>query len=316
MKKTVLLVGAGAMAIEYSKVLAALNVEFTTVGRSEVNAQKFKEITGFNVIPGGIEKYIQTVKEMPSLAIIATGVEVLAETTTKLINAGVKTILCEKPGGINQKEIAQVSKLAEENGAKVFLAYNRRFYASVQKAKEIIDEDGGVTSFNFEFTEWSHVIAPLEKAKGIKEHLFFNNSTHVVDLAFYLGGKPKEISCFLAGSLPWHKTSSIFAGAGISMSGALFSYQANWEAPGRWGVEVLTKSHRLYLRPMETLQIQKIGSVQIGQVELQDKYDKDYKPGLFKQVEAFLVGQFSNFSCISEQLEIADIYYKMAGYSD
>lgn len=315
MKKTVLLVGAGAMAIEYSKVLAALNVEFTTVGRSEANTQKFKESTGFNVISGGVEKYIQTVKEMPLLAIIATGVEVLADTTTKLINAGVKTILCEKPGGINQKEIAQVSKLAEENGAKVFLAYNRRFYASVQKAKEIIDEDGGVTSFNFEFTEWSHVIAPLEKGLGVKENWFLANSTHVVDLAFYLGGKPKEIKCYTAGTLSWHKSSSVFAGSGISMNGALFSYQANWEAPGRWGVELLTKSHRLYLRPMEQLQIQNIGSVKVDFVEINDSYDKTFKPGLYKQVESFLNNNFQNFITIQEQLEINDIYNKIAGYS-
>ena len=42
--------------------------------------------------------------------------------------------------------------------------------------KEIIAEDNGVTSFNFEFTEWSHEIEKLEKAPGVKENWFLANS--------------------------------------------------------------------------------------------------------------------------------------------
>ena len=37
-------------------------------------------------------------------------------------------------------------------------------------------------------------IEKLNKVPGIKENWFLGNSTHVVDLAFYLGGKPKQIS--------------------------------------------------------------------------------------------------------------------------
>ena len=37
------------------------------------------------------------------------------------------------------------------------------------RAKEIIRNDGGVTSFNFEFTEWADIIEPLQKNKIIKE---------------------------------------------------------------------------------------------------------------------------------------------------
>ena len=57
----------------------------------------------------------------------------------------------------------------------------------------------------------------------------------------------------------------------------LFSYQANWNAPGRWGIEILTSQHRLYLRPMEKLQIQNTGSVDISEVEIDDQLDKEFK---------------------------------------
>ena len=41
---------------------------------------------------------------------------------------------------------------------------------------------------------------------------------------------------------------------------------------------------------MEELHIQKIGSVKIEKVEIDDDLDKKYKPGLYKQVSAFIFG--------------------------
>ena len=155
-------------------------------------------------------------------------------------------------------------------------------------AREIIEADGGVDSFNFEFTEWGHIIEGLDKAPSVKEHWFLANSTHVVDLAFYLGGSPARFTSYTSGHLPWHPLASAFAGAGVSEEGALFTYQANWAAPGRWGVEVLTHHHRLILRPMEQLQIQSIGSIEILKYELDDALDQQFKPGLYRQVMEFL----------------------------
>jgi hypothetical protein len=74
----------------------------------------------------------------------------------------------------------------------------------------------------------------------------------------------------------------------VTENGVLFSYVADWTAPGRWGVEVMTRRHRLILRPMEQLHIQKIGSIAVEQVEIDDAVDRDYKPGVYEQVRVFL----------------------------
>ena len=42
------------------------------------------------------------------------------------------------------------------------MAYNRRFYASTMKAREIIQSEGGVRNFHFEMTEWAHVIGKID----------------------------------------------------------------------------------------------------------------------------------------------------------
>jgi len=282
------LIGSGPMGIAYANVLMAQKIEFLTIGRSESSAHSFQEKVGHTVISGGLNQFLASNPEPPSKAIVAVSVEQLAKTTTALIEYGVNNILVEKPGGLNKKEIEKIAELSSKKMADVFVAYNRRFYSSVLKAKSIIHDDGGVTSFNFEFTEWGHIINSIKKAPNVKENWFFANSTHVVDLAFFLGGTPKEISCYTSGSLPWHTRAAAFTGAGQTGSGALFSYQANWSAPGRWALEVSTTHHRLYFSPLEELRIQKTGSVSVEEVEIDDELDKKFKPGLYRQVESFI----------------------------
>jgi predicted dehydrogenase len=308
------LIGAGGMSVDYIKVLRAQNQTFTVIGRSESSANSFQEKTGSPVVIGGLENFLKDSPDLPSAAIVSVGVEQLYQSTMKLLNYGVKSILVEKPGGLSLGEINDLAEQASINNAKVFIAYNRRFYSSTLKAQELIAQEGGVTSFNFELTEWSHVIENLPKPKKVLEHWFLSNSSHVADMAFFLGGKPKEISCYTAGSLNWHPTASVFSGAGVAVRGALFNYAANWESAGRWSVELLTKENRYVFRPMEKLQVQKRGTIPLVEVLLAEQLDKKFKPGLYKQVEAFINGDARALCSIEEQLSMLPVYQKMASY--
>ena len=309
------LIGASQISTEHAKVLSSLKEEYLVIGRGEKSSKAFFETTGIKPIIGGVDEFIKSNPECPSYAIVAVSEESLLEVTNTLLKFGVKNILVEKPGGYFTEDFRRTIQLASSCSANVVLGYNRRFFASVMAAKKIISEDGGITSFNFEFTEWAFKVAPDHRAKEVFEYWFLGNSTHVIDTAFFLGGWPKELTCFHKGGLEWHPSGSIYAGAGVSESGALFSYQANWEAPGRWVVEILTKKHRLYFKPMETLQIQDIGSVRVNPVEIDDHLDKEFKPGLYLQTKAFLERDYSRFCTIEQQKEhIEKVYNKMSGY--
>lgn len=305
------IIGAGTIAQEYAKVLNSLGYDYIVIGRGKQSANTFKETVGKEVVTGGLDSFLKTNPQIADKAIIATNLDTLSQNTIKLINFGIKDIFCEKPGFLYPEECAKVYSVAKEKKANVFYAYNRRFFASVIKAQEIVNEDGGIKSFNFEFTEWGHVIESLNKPKGELENWMYANSSHVIDLAFFLGGEPVEFSSYTAGELTWHKP-AIFAGSGVTDKGALFCYQANWAAPGRWGVELLTSKHRLYLRPMEQLQIQNIGSVAINPVEIDDSLDKEYKPGFYLETKTFLKGNYSRLCSIEEQAQhVEHIYNKM-----
>jgi predicted dehydrogenase len=308
------LIGAGGMSVDYAKVLKSQNERFIVVGRGESSAKSFQAKTEEPVVVGGLLSFLETGPKIPDAAIVSVGVEQLYNTSMKLLNYGIKRLLVEKPGGLTFDEILKLKIEAARVNAQIFIAYNRRFYSSVIKAQELIARDGGVTSFNFELTEWSHVIETLDKQPSVLAHWFLANSTHVADLAFFLGGKPGKISCFSAGSLEWHPTSAVFAGSGISENGALFNYGADWESAGRWSVEVMTKKNRYILRPMEALLIQNRGTVNQELVGINNVLDKDFKPGLYLQVKAFLDSDTHYLCSLEEQLALFPVYEQMAGY--
>lgn len=307
------IIGAGNIAAEYDKVLTALGVEFITIGRGEESALKYEEKTNHRVIRGGLEEFLSSNPTKAEKAIIAVPTPQLATTCIELMNNGIKKIFCEKPGFCNPEELDAVYEVAKQTVSDVYYAYNRRFYASVLKAEEIIKEDGGLLSFNFEFTEWGHVIANTGHPSEVKANWMYANSTHVIDLAFFLGGTPSEWSAYAKDESGWHKPVN-FAGAGITAKGVLFNYQANWNAPGRWAVELLTPLHRIYLKPMETVQLQDKGSVKVYPIEIDDHLDKDFKPGFYLETKAFINNDYTRLCSIDMQVEhTKQIYNRIMG---
>ncbi len=309
------LIGAGNMAQAYIKVLDKLNNDYIVIGRGEKSAETCREYTDKTVISGGLENFLKTNPSIPTHAIVSVSSDELDHTTQALLRYGVKNILVEKPAGFTPTSIKSLNTLANEKSANVLLAYNRRFYASVAKAKEMIEEDGGILSGNFEFTEWSHTIENLDKTEAAFHSWLVGNSSHVIDLAFHLMGKPKEMCTFTSGKLKWHPSSSIFAGAGVTENNVLFNYHANWESAGRWSVEILTKNHKFIFRPMEKLSVIKKGTVKEEEItDIDYTYDDEFKPGIYKEVERFIHGDYSMHCSISDQAEMIDIYYQIANY--
>lgn len=315
---TLWLIGSGPMAQAYAAVLQAQDVAFRVIGRGAASAQAFHQATGVPVVCGGLDAAFAELPA-PEQAIVAVGVEQLAPVAQRLIGAGCRRLLLEKPGALHLAELEALHAVAEEADSHVWIAYNRRFYASVQKLRQLSDADGGITSAVFEFTEWSHRLRDLKKAPGVKEHWLLANSSHVIDLAFHLIGLPVEGQWqgWHGGGLDWHPSASRFHGAGISENCIPFAYLADWEAPGRWGVELLTRHNRYLLRPMEVLQTIPLGSVEAEQIEIDDVLDHQFKPGLFRQCEAFLSadpGQMVQLCSLKENLNAFPIYYRIAGY--
>ncbi|OGE30432.1 hypothetical protein A3C59_00400 [Candidatus Daviesbacteria bacterium RIFCSPHIGHO2_02_FULL_36_13] len=309
-KTKVLLFGTGPMAYEYAKVLKAQGYKFIVVGRGQDSATNFRKKTGITPFIGGAVKFLSTDSFSSYKAIVAVTGDQLGSVTISLIKHGIKSILVEKPGGLDQEEIQHVRNEAKRHAVEIFIAYNRRFYSSVITARGIIKEDGGILSYHFEFNEPGYKIAQLEDSIEIKNNWLLHNSSHVIDLAFFIENQPKLMNSQISGSLSWHPAGAIFTGSGISKTNTPFTYHANWLTPGRWGLEFMTKNYRLIFRPMEKLHVQKNDSFEIMEVKIDDKLDRDFKPGLYKEVESFINGQ-RDLCTIDEQFEHLKWYTKI-----
>lgn len=289
-QKKILIAGAGPIASVYADVLKALGIPFEACSRSSASASAFSRQHEVACHSGGLAALCSSdLSERFSQGVVALPVEALAEGVFQLHQAGLRKLLVEKPGGLDNKQVrALVDSIGAEASEEIYVAYNRRFYASVLTAKRLISEDGGAVSFTFEFTELSDRVRQLESPADLLAAWEFANSTHVLDTAFFLGGVPAEVNGLRQGQLDFHPAAARYAGMGHTTDGVPFTYIADWDAPGRWGVEINTRHRKFVLRPMEQLAVQHRNTFAIEPVTLDDEDDKRFKPGYFRQLQAFL----------------------------
>lgn len=302
------------MAVHYAQVLVELEADFNTVGRSDAAVQSFRAAIGRPAESGGVDRYLAG-HEAPTIAIVAVDVPNLATVTKSLLRAGVGSILVEKPAGLTSRQVKGIELKAADRDASVFVAYNRRFYASANAARKMVEADGGLLAVDFEFTEWAARVAASRAVATVKQRWVIANSSHVIDLAFSFAGMPSELRSWRAGSLPWHDSGARFVGAGVTDRDVPFSYHAAWDAPGRWGVTLRTQARRLRLQPMEELH-ESADGVRETPVELNDELDRRFKPGLLLQVAGFLAGGDDRLCSIEEHAAMMQVYSEMAGYQD
>tara|TARA_B100000886_G_C20425404_1_gene493713 strand:+ start:3386 stop:4333 length:948 start_codon:yes stop_codon:yes gene_type:complete len=309
-----LLIGAGKMASNYVDVLRAQSINFETVCRNKKTAENFKKSNNINPFYGGIDFYIKNAKFLPKHAIICVDEINLHEVTISLIKSGVKNLLVEKPGGLNNYEINSIYEKANQYSSNVLIAYNRRFYESVELAKEIIKQDGGLRTSFFEFTEWTHYLDKIDKKALLENKILLCNSSHIIDLFLYFCGNPEDFSAFYSGGIFWNKNASAFSGSGITDKGIVFSYISDWESAGRWNLELTTNKRRLYFSPLEKLFCTDRGKLNKYEIEAQTNLDVKFKPGIYKMVKFFMNNIHKDFCSINDQKKNFKILYKIANY--
>jgi len=258
-----LLVGPGNMGESYVNSILHLGIPTDGLiihGRQESRARNLAERFDLKFSWGGTPALADV--PVGKAAIISASHTELFDASMALLDLGWKYLLIEKPGALQKVALEKIKKTAARNGAKVFIAYNRRFYPSLNAARKIIEEDGGLLSCWFDFTEQERfVLADSDGKRRISDDVLNKwghvGSSHVVDLFLHFSGVPIQWSHNRYGKLPWHPTGARFCGAGITEKEVSFNYGANWQGAGRWGIELTTANNKLRLQPLEELVVQK-----------------------------------------------------------
>ena len=299
--QSALIIGAGEIAKEYAKILKESGVQITMVCRSQEKADAVMKLNDYQVHSGGCTEFLKNTKQNFDMAINAVTAESLFEVNKQLVKSKrVKKVLCEKPGALRKNEFDELSSLSLENNIHIYIAYNRRYFSSTIKLKEILATEQATSAF-FEFTEWFWKINIANYSKEVIEEWLLANSSHVIDLAFHLGGGVSTLSSLTRATDPKATIQDQYVGHGRFNSGAVFSYIADWKSAGRWKVEFSTIEGRYMLCPLEKLFFQKRGMLEYSEIAIENSLDLKYKPGFYLQVQDFLLEKPVGLKSMIEQ---------------
>ncbi len=139
----------------------------------------------------------------PRAVYIATPVFLHAPQTIAALRAG-RHVLCEKPMAVSFADAASMQKASDESGRKLGIAYYRRLYPKVDRARKLIE--GGVIGrpliacatahdwFNPLGTARAWLADPEQAGHGPLRDI----ASHRIDLINYLFGRPVRVSGFLS----------------------------------------------------------------------------------------------------------------------
>ena len=94
----------------------------------------------------------------------------------------------------------------------------------------------------------------------------------------------------------------------------MFSYHGNWNLPGNWSLTVHTSSHVLIFNPLEKISIKSTDEENEVKLDMNDEFDRMFKPGVYLQVRHFIDGDYKRLCSIQEQSKASHCYAKMANY--
>jgi 1,5-anhydro-D-fructose reductase (1,5-anhydro-D-mannitol-forming) len=137
---------------------------------------------------------------------VATPVFLHAPQTIQSLGAG-KHVLCEKPMAMNEAEARSMVQAAEAANRTLGVAYYRRTYPKVLRAKQLLDAGAIGKPVIAELTchEWrdgsaSHRDWLLDPAKAGGGPLY-DIASHRIDVLNFFFGEPRRVSAFLSNAV-------------------------------------------------------------------------------------------------------------------
>jgi predicted dehydrogenase len=172
------------------------------------------------------------------VAVVAVPPEETVSVVAALAESG-RPLLVEKPGALDPQELERLGPHA----AQLLFGYNRRFYAPVAAAAELLAERGPAV---IELVLPDRV--PGSPDDDPRERQFLANSTHGLDLLLHLVG-PVELRDVRA--IPGDGGPGALVASATSERGDLVQLTAAWNAPDNFRCTCSWSGLRYELRPFE-----------------------------------------------------------------
>jgi len=279
----VAIVGAGYMAQEHARAFSGLpGVELVGVfSRTRASAQQLADEWGFECVASSIHELYERTRA--DLVVVTVRELAMREIATACFRYP-WTVLLEKPAGYDLADAEAILAASADAAAGVYVALNRRAYASTRAAADFLVCDDGRRLIVVQ--DQQDIAGALESGQPteVARNYMFANSIHVIDY-FRQFGRGEVVD--VIPSVPWTPDSPGFVVSTILFSsGDVGLYQGVWNGPGPWAVSVTTPDVRLEMRPLESLGVQKRNERRLTAQDA-DPIDSEFKPGLrFQAMQA------------------------------
>jgi len=255
---------------------AGFNISSISSRKDSKNIKKFAQKFNIkNIIPDW--KKLHDIVDNFDAIMIAVDIDVTCEILNNLMEIN-KPILVEKPVSIKSKEI---EKIIEKNNDKIFVAYNRRYYNSVEWVKKFIESKSNVSATFF-----------IPERNQLN---FYHNSSHIIDLMNYFF---KDLKLENTTHFTIDKKLSGLTAIFKTKRGDIINLISNWNAPSNFKIEVIHKDEKMELNPIEKAHFYK--GMEIIEPTIEDPIRKympklikesengdEFKPGFYKQAKVF-----------------------------
>ncbi len=287
MKKLKLgVIGSGEISKYHIEAMRASNFSLEAISGSlnSETAKKLSKIYNFKkYYASSRELAINSSKNLDVLLICCNTKNIVKY--VKLAGKKIK-ILCEKPVSYNLKELKKI----QISFPNVRVAYNRRFYESVNFLKKKLKDEFLNHVTNIELPE--KILKSKKKYESI-----LGNSVHIFDLMNYLFENPKMLN--ITNKLNKNKFFKNFHF--ISKKNNVVNLLCNWNSSSNFKIEVFFSGGKYLLKPIEVLSIFKGMNVIEPSMNVpirtyvptkifQTKFEKKklkFKPGFKLQAENF-----------------------------
>jgi predicted dehydrogenase len=277
-------IGAGYMAHEHIKAFQAVGGATIAgvMGRSPTNVKNICEEFGILAQAKSVSELYEKTRADALL------VAVNEAASPRLLNEALDypwVILAEKPISLKIADAKQIEQKRAMLNRQVFVAMNRRHYASTRQSQRLLESDDNPRII--EIHDQENIIAATEGGtpSEVISSWMVANSIHLIDyFNIFCRGKLSHIHI----NAELDVDNPFFSQAFIEYdSGDKGVYTAFWNAPGPWSVKITTKKQLLEMRPLEKLERQIFPQRQRHLVDLPED-DQHHKPGLFIQASGLV----------------------------
>ncbi|MCH7534229.1 MAG: Gfo/Idh/MocA family oxidoreductase [Bacteroidetes bacterium] len=232
-KISVVFIGCGSISEYHFNVFKSLGINITAASARK-GSKHLMTFTSKHKIRAYYNNKELIEKEQPDAIIVLSSWVNTSKVIDEIISYELP-MLVEKPVALGINQIEQWIKTHPKSHHNVQIGYNRRFYDFIPEVKNWIDNEE-ITSVEAHIPE--RFQGGLNKKR--MDDLFMANSSHVIDLLYFLLGKKpiRVVTMFSPGKGRQGYNGLLNAGSKLPIH-----LIANWGSPGNFGL-VFHGSHK------------------------------------------------------------------------